>query len=59
MDGNTYILLFHESLYYGSQMKHSLINPNQIRSNVLVFYDNPARYEEFYVELDDNLKIPL
>ena len=40
-------------------MKHSLINPNQINFNGLGFYDNPARYEEFYVELDDDLKIPL
>ena len=59
MDGNTYILAFHESLYYGSQMKHSLINPNHIRSSGLNFYDNLARDEEFYVELDDNLKILL
>ena len=40
-------------------MKHSLINPNQIRSNVLEFYDILARDEDFYVELDDNLRIPL
>ena len=58
-DGNTYILVLHESLYYVSQMKHSLINPNQIRSNGLDFYEKHARYEEFYVELDDNLKITL
>ena len=58
-DGNTYTLVLHESLYYGSHMKHSLINPNQIRFNGLDFYDNPSRYEEFYVELDDDMKIPL
>ena len=40
-------------------MKHSLINPNQIRSDGLEFYDKLAIYEEFYVELDDNLKITL
>ena len=40
-------------------MNHSLINPNQIRFNGLEFYDNPARDDEFYVQLDDGLKIPL
>ena len=28
--GSTYIFIFHESLYYCKQMKHSLINPNHI-----------------------------
>ena len=46
-DGNTYILVFHESLYYGKKMRHSLINPNQVRFNGLDFFDNPARDEEF------------
>ena len=27
---NIYILVFNESLYYGTKMKHTLINPNQI-----------------------------
>ena len=26
--GETFILLFHESLYYGKKLDHSLINPN-------------------------------
>ena len=58
-DGNTYILVLHEYLYYGSQMKHSLSKTNQIRSHGVEFYDNPDRDEEVYVELDDNLDIPL
>ena len=58
-DGNTYILVLYKSLYYGSKMKHSLVNPNYIQSNDLDFYENPARDEEFYFELYDNLKIPL
>ena len=40
-------------------MKHSLINPNHIHFNSLEFYDNPAKDEDFYFELDDDLKIPL
>ena len=29
-NGNTYILEFHELMYHGKHMKHSLINPNHI-----------------------------
>ena len=29
-NGSTYILVFHEALYYGKKMRHSLINPNQV-----------------------------
>ncbi|KAI2501831.1 hypothetical protein MHU86_12596 [Fragilaria crotonensis] len=28
--GTTFILVFHESLYYGTALDHSLINPNQL-----------------------------
>ena len=45
-NGNTYILIFHESLYYVKHMKHILINPNQIRSNGLDLFDNPIRDNE-------------
>ena len=30
--GQTYILIFHESLYYGTKLDHSLINPNELRN---------------------------
>jgi len=29
--GKTFILVFHEALYYGMSLDHSLINPNQVR----------------------------
>ena len=58
-DGNTYILLLHGYLYYCSQIKHRIINTNQICVNGLEFYDNPSIYEEFYVQLDDDMNIPL
>ena len=29
-DGNAYILVFHKILYYGTKLRHSLINTNQI-----------------------------
>ena len=40
-DGTTYILVFHESLYDGKTLGHSLINPNQLRHNGVDFWDNP------------------
>ena len=39
--GATYVLVFNESLYYGTKLDHSLINPNQIRYNGLDYWDNP------------------
>ena len=59
LDGNTYILIFHESLYYGTKMKHSLINLNQIRHCGLDFFDNPMRDDELYMVIDDELHVPL
>jgi hypothetical protein len=39
--GETYILLFHEALYYGNKLDHSLVNPNQVRHSGIPFWDNP------------------
>ena len=39
-DGHTYILVLHESLYYGTQLDHSLINPNQVRHYGIDLWDN-------------------
>ena len=44
--GETYILVFHESLYYGSKLDHSLINPNQLRHYGIEFNDNPYDREK-------------
>ena len=42
-DGNgaTHILVVNEALYFGSEMDHSLINPNQIRHFGITVNDNP------------------
>ena len=40
-DGNSYILVINEALYYDNRLKHSLINPNQIRHNGIGYWDNP------------------
>ena len=39
--GQTYILLFHEALYDGTKLDHSLINPSQCRHSGIPFWDNP------------------
>ena len=40
-DGVTRILVINEALFFGSQMDHSLINPNQMRHFGVVVNDNP------------------
>ena len=56
-NGNTYILIFNECLYFRKRMKHSLINPNQIRWNGLQFQDNPTN--DTFIEMEEDLTIPL
>ena len=40
-DGQEYILVFHEALYMGDTLEHSLINPNQLQSFGIIVQDNP------------------
>ena len=57
---NTYILVFNESLYYGTQLDHSLWNPNQLRENGFPCWDNPYdATRELEVDLGDGIKLPL
>ena len=59
-NGETYILIFHESLYYGTKLEHSLINPNQIRHNDVDFWDNPYdSCHDLCIHTNDGLVIPL
>ena len=37
----TVILVFHETLYYGTSLAHTLWNPNQLRHNGVEVNDNP------------------
>jgi hypothetical protein len=53
-------LVFNEALYYGTQLDHSLINPNQVRAYGIPLWDNPndpAR--DLTIEVDNSLRIPL
>ena len=55
LTGKTYILLFHESLYYGMRMDHSLFNPNQISKYDISVWDNPFDLEiSFTIQVNDD-----
>ena len=55
----TYILVFHESLYYGSKLSHSLINTNQLRHFGVEFWDNPFDPNHDLSIVHDDVMIPL
>ena len=51
-----YLLVFNESLYYGTKLDHSLINPNQVRHYGIEFWDNPFNKDRgLKIELDEIL----
>lgn len=61
LGGPTYILIFNESLYFGSSMGHSLINPNQIRAYGVRVHDNPYEQDPdraVGIELYDDVRLP-
>ena len=41
VDGTTYLLIFHESLWMGNKLDHTLVNPNQLRAYGVSVQDNP------------------
>jgi hypothetical protein len=58
--GTTYILVFNEALYYGIKLDHSLINPNQVLSYGIGFWDNPVDHTRgLMIDVNDKLKIPM
>ena len=40
VDGTTWIMVINEGLFYGSQLDHSLINPNQLRNFGIIYQDS-------------------
>ena len=60
-DGTSYILVINEALFYGKKLKHTLINPNQIRHRGIGFWDNPYDQDHhLMIEISDHdLEIPL
>lgn len=58
--GQTLILVINEALYYGTKLEHTLINPNQVRSFGIDFWDNPFDKERgLIIDIDDTTKIPM
>ena len=58
----TYILMINEGLYYGNNMDHSLINPNQIRAYGIPLWDNAydkSRNGELSIELDESDRVQM
>ena len=41
----TYVLIFHEALYFGDSMEHSLISPMQLRHNGVKVDQTPRQYD--------------
>jgi hypothetical protein len=48
--GCEYLLVSDQMLWFGSQMDHSLINPNQIREYGLPVYDDPFSKQQFGID---------
>ena len=60
ISGRTFILLFNEALYYGSQIDHSLFNSNQLRMYGVPVWDNTFDHKRpFSIQVSDEVSIPL
>lgn len=62
--GQRYLLLFHEAIFLGTDLSHSLICPNQLRHRGLVVSDCPRQYDpssdhHIVIPHHSNLVIPL
>ena len=58
--GQTYILVFHEGLWMGDKMEHSLINQNQLRHFGTTVQDNPFSTSPLYIMTEDSdFSLPL
>jgi hypothetical protein len=61
LTGRGYVLIIHETLYFGSKMDHSLINPNQLRHYGIVVHDNPYERDhrrDMGIEIDETDRLP-
>jgi hypothetical protein len=56
--GREYLLVGDQMLWFGNQMDHSLINPNQIREYGIPVYDNPFSQSQFGIDCNDDDFIP-
>jgi hypothetical protein len=61
MTGQCYVLIMNEVLYFGNDLDHSLINPNQICHNGFEVFDNPSKTDQAWqmgIVLDEHNCIP-
>ena len=52
-DGMAYLLIFHESLWMGNKLDHTLVNPNQLRAYGVSVQDNPFDTKLLSITTDD------
>ena len=53
MDGTAYLLIFHESLWMGDKLDHTLVSPNQLRDYGVSIQDNPFDTKPLSITTDD------
>ena len=53
MDGMAYLLIFHESLWMGDKLDHTLVNPNQLRACGVSVQENPFDTKPLSITTDD------
>ena len=53
MDGTAYLLGFHESLWMGDKLDHTLVNPNQLRAYGVSIQDNPFDTKPLSITTND------
>ena len=52
-DGAAYLLIFHESVWMGDKLDHTLVNPNQLRAYGVSVQDNPFDAKPLSITTDD------
>ena len=52
-DGTAYLLIFHESLWMGDKLDHTLVNPNQLRAYGVSIQDNLFDAKPTSITTDD------
>lgn len=57
-NGQTYILMINQALYFGNEMNHSLINPHQIRVTGVQLSDDTYDYQRYFGIVHPDPPIP-
>ena len=53
MDGTAYLLIFHESLWMGDKLDHTLVNPDQLQAYGVSIQDNRFNAKPLSITTDD------